>query len=196
VLPISQNKAIVTANAADASARIFIIGQTVEEKAVFERCFEPCMVESVGKRMLFSRRCPKPWSVFFNLPTTGRVPELLPLIAYTLNDDFSVADTLLLSKGWDTGPSFAFDVCTTDDKSIILATVTGLAKKPYLHILQTLNSGKSWSELAIINLDEVPVKVRVGATASRITVACTFQRYDGYHVMAAEFDQELKVLFR
>lgn len=139
--------------------------------------------------MVISRKCPKGWLVFHNQPTTRLAPELLPLIAYTLDDKFTIADTDYLSKGWDTGPSFAFDACSTNDNAIVLATVTGILNKPYIQVLVSRNEGKRWQERAAIRLKEVPLRIRVAATSSRILVACTFKGPDGQHVMAAEFDR-------
>jgi len=91
-----------------------------------------------------------------------------------------------LSKGWYTGSSFAFDVCSTEDNILVLATVTGVLDKPFIQLLLSYNSGESWAQRSTIPLEEVPLRIRVAATNSRILTACTFKKHDGYHVMAAE----------
>jgi hypothetical protein len=136
--------------------------------------------------MVFSRRCPNDWEVFYNQPETRMAPELLPLFVHSLKKDYSVNDSVNLSKGWFAGSSFAFDVCSTEDNILVLATVTGILDKPFIQLLISYNAGESWTQRATIPLGEVPLRIRVAAAGSRILTACTFKKHDGYHVMAAE----------
>lgn len=185
----NNSETIIIANAVDASARIFLAGTEIKEKSKIDRCFEPCFISIAGKKMVFARKCPKDWAVFYNQPETRMAPELLSLTAYNIKDDYTVDDTVNLSKGWITGGSFAFDVCSTKDNMIVLATVSGLLKKPYLQIFLSPDAGVKWKEYPPIDLEEIPHRVKVTATGKRILTACTFKRHDGYHVMAAEFDR-------
>ncbi|MBN1575054.1 MAG: hypothetical protein JW913_00775 [Chitinispirillaceae bacterium] len=189
ILAVDDNKTIVVANAVDASARLFMVSDDVQEIAKIDRCIEPCVIGVAGKKMIVFRRCPENWLVFHNQPNTRMAPELLPLVVYTLDDDYSVTETIQLSKGWYTATSFGFDACSTGDNAIILATVTGHLKKTQLQVLVSLDRATTWKERTVIQLDEVPFRVRVAATEKRILTACTFKRHDGYHVMAAEFDR-------
>lgn len=189
ILAVNENKTIVIANAVDASARIFMLSDKVQEIAKIDRCIEPCIINVTGKTMILFRRCPKNWLVFHNQPNTRLAPELLPLVAYTLDGNYSAVDTNFLSKGWDTGSSFGFDVCSTNDKAIVLATVTGILKKPQLQVLISDDEGKSWQERTVIQLDKIPLRIKVAATEKHILTACTFKESGKYHVMAAEFDR-------
>lgn len=187
---LCNKETIITANAADASARIFLVNDPAfKEVCKIDRCFEPCLVHVAGKKIVFGRKCPEDWAVFFNQPETRMAPELLPLKVYILRNDYTVGDTIQLSKGWITGGTFAFDVCSTNDNKVVLATVSGLLKKPVLQILLSPDAGIKWKEYPEITLEEVPYRLKVIATSSRILVACTFKRYDGYHIMATEFDR-------
>ncbi len=189
ILTIDENKSIVVANAVDASARLFIVSDNAKEIGKIDRCIEPCIIDVAGMKMVIFRRCPKNWLVFHNQPNTRLAPELLPLVAYTLDGKYSIVDTNYISKGWDTGSSFVFDVCSTNDNAIALATVTGILKRPQLQVLISYDKGNRWEERTVIQLEEVPLHVRVTAAGKRILIACTFKRHDGYHVMAAEFDR-------
>lgn len=189
ILTIDAHNVMVVANPVDASARLFMVGKDVQEIGKIDRCIEPCVVNVKDKKVVIGRRCPKEWAVFYNQPNTRMAPELLPLVAYQLDKNYSVTDTIQLSKGWDTGSSFAFDVCSTDDNAIVLATVTGTLKRPHLQVLVSLDGGTRWEEKQIITLAEVPFRTRITATNKKIMVACTFKKHDGFHVMAAEFDR-------
>jgi hypothetical protein len=185
----SNRETVITANAVDASARIFLADPDITEKLKIDHCIEPCFLSAGGKKMVFFRKCPADWAVYYNQPETRMAAELLPLTECTLNDDYTVEDTLNLSKGWVTGGSFAFDVCSTKDNAIVLATVSGLLDKPLLQILRSPDAGTKWKAYPSIALEEVPYRIKIGATKSRILVACVFKKHDGFHVMAAEFDR-------
>src|SRR5512133_1412750 len=190
ILAINNDKAIVTANPADATARLFEIDNNVKEIMKIDHCIEPSLVNFENEKKIIYRRCPENWPVYRNRSNTGTTPELLPIYSLTLDTNYSIVDTTYISNGYYTGYSFIFDVyvetgnLSKNEKyiNVILATVTGLIKKPILHICSSDEEFRP-RIIASFPLKEVPCRIRVLKIKKDIFVVCAFKKKDGYHIM-------------
>jgi hypothetical protein len=182
----NKNEKIVFATTADIITHAYMLSanDSVQEKASLSHCARPVYANCSSTECVISQVADDSWSPFY-FSTFSKIPSILMPLRITYFDAaYAISETIDISKGDITGPSFIFDACIADNDRLVLATVGNTVKKPILQVLVSSRAGKLWREAGSIELTIIPRRLAVAAHGDEALIGLTF---DLEEVRTAQF---------
>ena len=149
---------------------------------------EPSVQELNGRVLLFGRRPPLPWSVFFHsVRYSGQYgPTALPLWCAELEATGGDASSRNLTQVCEIGEVFLYAVASDGQKALALATVGGSKTEPKLRLHVARDAVEHLTAVGETTLPAIPRRLTVAVSPSRVMVGLTIQGTETYEVHAME----------